>query len=381
MAKQEQEKSVKQAQVILTINQRRWKKFKTLKRGYYSLVILVVAYVLSFFLPLLVNNKALLIKYNGELYSPALRDQFSVGSFSLLGSPFQSGESLGQGANKGECNYRELQDQFEQENSENWVVMPLYPFGPLEDISVEGNIAYLAPFDTQGGQSKMRIFGTDDRGRDVFARMAYGFQISISFALLVAFLEYLIGIPLGAAMGYFGRWFDILMQRFMEIWGSLPFLFIIIIIVSIFRPNFLLLVTLISLFAWLGPTNQIRAQFYREKTRDYVAAAISIGVPTWKIIIKHILPNSLVPIITFFPFAVVGGIGSLVSLDFLGFGLPPPTPSWGEMVGAGLKVVTDGYYWLVLVPLSAMFTTLILVVFIGEGVREAYDPKVFSRLR
>jgi microcin C transport system permease protein len=171
------------------------------------------------------------------------------------------------------------------------------------------------------------------------------------------------------------------MQRFIEIWQSLPFLFLIIILVSIFRPSFLLLVVLLTLFAWISVAAQMRAQYYREKTRDYVAAAVSIGVPTWKILVNHILPNSLVPIITFFPFAVVGGIGALVSLEFLGFGLAPPTPSWGEMVGVGLREITNGYWWLVLVPLGAMFSTLILVVFIGEGVREAFDPKTFSRLR
>jgi microcin C transport system permease protein len=182
-------------------------------------------------------------------------------------------------------------------------------------------------------------------------------------------------------MGYFGRWFDLLMQRFMEIWGSLPFLFLIIIVVSIVRPSFFVLVLLLVVFSWLGIAQQMRAQFYREKTRDYTAAAISIGVPTRRILLRHILPNSLVPIITFFPFAVVGDIGALVSLDFLGFGLAPPTPSWGEMVSIGMDNLTNGYWWLVLVPLGALFVTLMLVVFIGEAVREAFDPKTFSRLR
>lgn len=368
-------------QEILTINQRRWRKFKTLKRGYYSLVILLVSYAISFLLPVLVNNKALVVSYNGKMYFPAVRDLFDIPFIGALGgSSFISGETLGQPNNKAECMYRDLQKQYEQEGGSNYVIMPLYPYAPNEDISVQGNEKYLAPFE-QRGISGMRFFGTDDRGRDVFVRMAYGFQVSMSFALLVAFIEYLIGIPFGAMMGYFGGVFDLLAQRFIEIWSSLPFLFIIIIVVSIIRPSFTLLVFFIALFAWLGPASQMRAQFYREKTRDYVAAAVSIGVPTWKIMIKHILPNSLVPIITFFPFAVVGGISALVSLDFLGFGLPAPTPSWGEMVGVGLDVITDGYWWLVLAPLSAMFTTLILVVFIGEGIREAFDPKVFSRLR
>lgn len=366
---------------ILTINQRRWKKFKTIKRGYFSLVLLTSLYVLSFALPILVNNKALYVRYNGTSYFPAFRDLLDlpvVGS--IGGSPFISGETLGQAGNKAECLYRDLQEQFRREGGDNTVIMPLYPYNPIEDISVSGNEPFCAPMESKG-DSAPRLLGTDDRGRDVLARLSYGFQISLSFALLVAILEYLIGIPIGALMGYFGGKFDLIMQRFIEIWQSLPFLFLIIILVSIFRPSFLLLVVLLTLFAWISVAAQMRAQYYREKTRDYVAAAVSIGVPTWKILVNHILPNSLVPIITFFPFAVVGGIGALVSLEFLGFGLAPPTPSWGEMVGVGLREITNGYWWLVLVPLGAMFSTLILVVFIGEGVREAFDPKTFSRLR
>lgn len=377
----------KQKTEILTINQRRWRKFKSLKRGYISLWILAVSYVLSMFLPLLVSNKALYVSYNGHSYFPAFRDLLDLPVIGALGgSNFISGETLGQQGNAAECNYRQLQKQYEQENAGNTVIMPLYSYSPNEDISsgigehAEIVEQFAAPFESKNG-SVPRLLGTDDRGRDVFSRLTYGFQISMSFALLVAFLEYLIGIPIGAVMGYFGRGFDMLMQRFMEIWGSLPYLFLIIIIASLITPNFILLVGLVTIFAWLGAAAQMRSQVYREKTRDYVAAAISIGVPTRKILLKHILPNSLVPIITFLPFAIVSGIGALVSLDFLGFGLPPTTASWGEMVGVGLAYVTDGYWWLVLVPLGAMFTTLILVVFIGEGVREAFDPKVFSRLR
>lgn len=372
---------------ILSINQRRWRKFKTLKRAYYSLVILVVAYVLSLFLPLIINNRALVVHYQGTTYFPAFRDLLDLPLVGALGgTTFISGESLGQTGNTAECIYRELQRQYKKENAGNWVVMPLYPYSPKEDISAgigagaESVESFAAPLESKNN-SVPRLLGTDDRGRDVFSRMAYGFQISISFALIVALLEYLIGVPIGAAMGYFGGKFDITMQRLIEIWNSLPYLFLIIIIASLFPPNFALLVLLVTIFAWIGPSAQMRSQVYREKSRDYVAAAISIGVPTWKILMKHILPNSLVPIITFLPFAVVSGIGALVSLDFLGFGLPPPTPSWGEMVGVGLEHVTDGYWWLVLAPLGAMFTTLILVVFIGEGIREAFDPKVFSRLR
>jgi len=369
----------------LTVNQRRWRKFKTLRRGYYSLIVLSICYIVSFFLPLLVNNRAVIVHYNGNTYFPAFRDLFDVPILkNLTTPPFISGVSLGQLGNEGECNYRLLDAQYEQEDGDNYVILPLYPYGPLEDITA-GNPAFAAPFEEKDGASG-RIFGTDDRGRDVFARMLYGFQVSITFALILTFIEFLIGIPIGAAMGYWGGKFDIVMQRFMEIWVTLPGLFLIIILVALLNPTntffqFSLILILSAIFAWLGPASQMRAQFLREKTRDYVAAAISIGVPTRSILFKHILPNSLVPIVTSLPFAVVSGITALLNLDFLGFGLMPPTPSWGQMVGVGLQNLTNGYWWLILVPLSAMFLTLIAVVFIGEAIREAFDPKVFSRLR
>jgi microcin C transport system permease protein len=356
-----------------TLFQRRWKKFKSLHRGYISLLILGIFYALSWLLPLLVNNTALAVRYNGQLYFPAVAELFGM-------SKFHAAEEFGQTGTVGEVNYRKLQRQFEQESGDNWVIMPLYAYGPIEDINVEGNTQFLAPLerDPAGG---LRWFGTDDRGRDVFSRMAYGFNVSLTFALCLALLEYLIGIPIGMMSGYFGSWFDLFLQRFIEIWSTLPMLFIIIIVVSIMQPSFILLLGLLSVVEWIGICMLMRAEYLREKGKDYVAAAISIGVPTRTLLIKHILPNSLVPIITYFPFAVVGGIGALVSLDFLGFGLPPPTPSWGEMVHLGLDNITTNKWWLVVAPLSAMFSTLLLTVFVGEGVREAFDPKVFSRLR
>lgn len=363
-----------------TINQRRWKKFKSIRRGYVSLLILLGAYAISFLLPLMINNKPLLISYEGDWYSPAGRE--FLGSLPLIGglapSSFDPASQYGEAGNTGEANYRELQAKWEDAESDNYIIMPLYPFAPNEDVGVDGNESFVEPFAEDGG-GRIRPFGTDDNGRDVLARMAYGFQVSMSFALLIAILEYLIGIPVGAVMGYFGGALDLVLQRIMEIWTALPFLFLIIIIVSFVTPTFSLLVFLLVIFSWLGIATQMRAQFYRERARDYVAAAVSIGVPTRTILLKHILPNTLVPIITFFPFALVGGISALVSLDYLGFGMPPPTPSWGQMISVGLSNITK--YWLVVVPFSAMFLTLTLVVFIGEGIREAFDPKVFSRLR
>ena len=225
----------------------------------------------------------------------------------------------------------------------------------------------------------MHLLGTDDRGRDVFARMVYGFRISMAFALIVTFFSYIIGISIGALLGYYGGWFDIVVQRIVEIWSAMPFLYTVMIFAAIMIPNFWMLVGILVLFGWMGMTYYIRAEFLREKSKDYVAAARAIGCTDSTIIFKHILPNALTPVISFAPFAIVANISSLVSLDFLGFGLPAPTSSWGELLGQGLANLTKP--WLILSPITAFFITLLLVSFIGEAIREAFDPKQYSRLR
>ena len=348
----------KSREISITLLRKRLRKFKSLKRGYYSFLILTILYVVSFFLPMLVNSRALIVRYNGEFYFPVFHG-------------FYAAETFGQEGQLGEAYYRKLKEQFKGEKG-NWVLMPPYPYNPLEDISFEENRMLRPP-------SVERWMGTDDRGRDVFARMAYGFNISISFALILVVINYSIGAAIGACMGYFGGRFDLYFQRLIEIWMTMPFLYVVIIISSIVRPNFILLVFILNLFGWMMMTFYMRAEFYREKAKDYVAAAISMGQSHKKIIFKHILPNALTPLIAFFPFSVVAGVMSLVGLDFLGFGLPPPTPSWGQMVHVGLVNIEK--WWLVLVPLSALFVTLLLTVFIGEALREAFDPKVYSRLR
>lgn len=377
-------KAAETEQKIPTIMQRRWRKFKSLKRGYNSFRILIVAYMLSFCLPILVNNQALMVSYNGQWAFPAVRAFFAdlpIISLIVKKQTYQ-GVTFGQVNNTSECKFRDLKIQYDKEGQGNFVIMPLYPYGYKDMVDADGvrEDVFAKPF-TRTSDGGFRLFGTDDSGADVFSKITYGFNISISFALLLSIIEYLIAIPLGASLGYLGGLFDMLMQRVIEIWASLPLLFLIIIVVSMATPSFGLLLGLLSVASWVGITTYVRAEFYREKSKDYVAAAVSIGIPTWKIMLKHILPNSLVPLITFFPFTLIAGIGSLVSLDFLGFGLPPGTPSWGSMISVGLEHINDGYWWLTVVPLSAMFLTLMLTVFLGEAIREAFDPKVFSRLR
>lgn len=342
----------------VSIFRKRWKKFKTIKRGYYSFLIILFLYIISFLLPFFIGRDALIVRYNGEFSFPIFK--------------YHSAESYGQNL-QGEANYRMLKKQFSEEDKGNWVLLPLYPFGPNENL-----------LDEMGGNpphppSAQHWCGTDDRGRDVFARLAHGFNIGLSFSIIVTLLTYLFGITIGAILGFYGGKIDIFGLRLIEIWGTLPFLFVIIIISSIVQPNFFLLIFILTLFGWIGIVYYIRGEFYREKARDYVSAAVSMGAKNSKIIFSHILPNSLTPVISFAPFAIVANIFSLVSLDFLGFGLPPPTPSWGQLMQQGLSNIDN--WWLIITPLLAMFFTLLTIVFIGEAIREAFDPKVYSRLR
>jgi microcin C transport system permease protein len=353
-----QKENKNRKQVSISLLKKRWRKFKTIKRGYYSFLIILFFYIISFILPLFIGRNALVVKYNDKFYFPVFT--------------YHAASEFNQNT-PGEANYRLLKKQFQEENGENLVLMPFYPYGPNENLldETEGNPPHSPSF--------QHILGTDTSCRDVFARLAYGFNVSISFALSVTFFAFLIGVIIGAIQGFFGGIVDIVLHRLIEIWATLPFLYVIIIVSSLLTPNFFLLCLIMTLFSWVGITFYMRGEFYREKSKDYVSAAVAMGAPNRKLIFNHILPNSLTPIISFAPFAIVGNIASLVSLDFLGFGLPPPTPSWGQLIQQGMTNIE--YWWLVAFPLIAQFLTLIAIVFIGEAVREAFDPKVYSRLR
>lgn len=354
----------------------RWRRFKQLKRGYYSFLLLVTAYLLSFLLPLLMSNRAIAVRYEGKWYFPAFRsyiyDTFGIGINRIyLGEVFGQTAVDGQRV-FGEANYRALDEQFEKSNTGNFVLMPPIPYSPNEQfLDLKRNPPNPPSWD--------HWLGTDDRGRDILVRLAYGFRISISFALLVTGISYAVGTLIGGILGYFGRWIDILGVRFVEIWSAIPFLYTVIILASLFEPSFLLLVLILSAFGWMTISYYVRGEYYREKAKDYVAAAVAVGEGNLAIMIKHILPNALTPIISLAPFAIVAEISALVALDFLGFGLPVPTPSWGELLKQGKQNISEWH--LTVFPLLAMFITLQLIVFIGESIREAFDPKVFSRLR
>lgn len=353
----------------ISIFRKRVRKFKTLKRGYYSFVILLITYAISFILPILINNKALVVHYNGRYYFPIVT--------------YYPASEFGQTA-FGEPDYRSLKKELASHGAGDWVLMPLYPYSATESLLD-------LPGSPPHRPSSEHIFGTDDRARDVFARLSYGFNVSLTFALLVLAFSYVVGVAVGSTLGYFGGKIDILGQRALEIWSSLPFLYTIIIVSSIIipiyipgrnliaQPSFWLLIVILAVFDWVGITYYIRGEFYREKAKDYVGAAIAMGVSEPAIMFKHILPNALTPVVSFAPFAIVANIEALVALDFLGFGLPAPTPSWGELISQGTNYLTD--WWLIFFPLAAVFVTLLLIVFIGEAVREAFDPKEYSRLR
>ena len=352
-----------------SIFQKRLRRFRRLKRGYWSFLLITGTYVASFFLPILATSTALVVRYQGEYYFPMLQ--------------FRSAAEFGQEA-IGEPDYRALRTTFTETGEGDWVLMPPYPYSPSESL-----------FDLPGAPphepSREHPFGTDDRGRDVLVRLAYGFNISLTFAILVAVMAYTVGVTVGGCLGYISGKLDLFGQRAIEIWASLPFLYTIIILSSIvvpvyvpgrnqlLQPSFWLLVFILAAFDWMAMTYYVRGEFYREKAKDYVGAAIVTGVPRVSVMFRHILPNALTPVISFAPFSIVANISTLVALDFLGFGLPAPTPSWGGLIGQGMNNLTK--WWLVFFPLGVLFATLLLVVFIGEAVREAFDPKEHTRLR
>lgn len=259
---------------------------------------------------------------------------------------------------------------------DNIVIMPVYPYGPKENVLREMAVGVTPPT----APDSVNWFGTDKSGRDVFARLVYGYRISMTFSLVIVFFTYAIGVTVGAMLGYYGGKFDIIAQRFVEIWSAMPFLYTVMLMSSLVQPNFMYLVLILSAFSWMGITYYIRGEFYREKAKDYVAAAVSQGEGSLSIIFRQILPNAITPIVTFAPFSVVSNTLALVALDFLGFGLPPDAPSWGGLMSQGQQSLLLSP-WLFLFPLGAQFIVLLLVVFVGEAIREAFDPKVFSRLR
>lgn len=329
-------------------------RFKSIRRGYYSFIIFSILVLLSCFAELLVNNRAVLVHYQDNWYFPTYG---AVTPGTTFGFDYQY-----------ETNYRDLQKRMQQEKSGDFVIMPLVPYSPYENDLREGEYPPFPP-----SVADKHYLGTDTIGRDVMARLVYGFRTAIFFSLILLVVSYLIGISIGAAMGYFGGLFDLLFQRIIEIWSNIPFLYVIMIISSIMIPNFFTLVAIILVFGWIQMTWYMRTVTYKEKAREYVMAARALGASHRRVIFNHILPNTVSIIVTFIPFSIANGIIALTSLDYLGFGLPAPTPSWGELLAQGSNNLEST--WIVSSVIVAMTVILVMVTFIGEAVREAFDPK------
>jgi len=335
---------------------KQWKRFRSIKRGYYSLIAIVVLLVMSLFSELLVNNRALIVKYEGDYYFPTY-------------AAFMPGTDFGLDYQY-ETNYRELRTLFEQQPG-NWVLLPPVPYSAFEtDFKLETFPPYPPSL-----QDK-HFLGTDVSGRDVLARLTYGFRLAMAFSIILLACNYLVGIAIGCAMGFWGGVFDLLFQRLIEIWSNVPFLYVIMIVASVVVPSFWTLVTVMVIFGWMGMTWYMRTSTYKEKAREYVAAARALGASNTRIVFRHILPNSISIVVTFIPFSVAAGVTALTALDYLGFGLPPPTPSWGELLAQGTANLQAP--WIVTSVVAAMTVVLLMVAYVGEAIREAFDPKKFT---
>ncbi|MBX7059518.1 MAG: ABC transporter permease subunit [Leptospirales bacterium] len=334
----------------------RWRRFRSMGRAYWSLLALSIAFGLSLFSEVLANEKPLFLYVNDRAYFPVLR--YYPGS--AFGQPFS--EEADYNALRGDAAFR----------ARAWMISAPIPHDPNRPyLMISGAPPY--PISAE------HWLGTDRLGRDLLARLIYGFRICMLFSLSLVVLSLALGLSLGALQGYLGGAFDIVMQRFIEIWSALPFLYVVILIASVYGRSFAILIFVMSLFSWIGLSLYMRGEVFRQRSQVYVNVARALGASHWRILFRHILPNSLTPVITLLPFQLIGGITSLTALDFLGLGLPPSTPSWGELLQQGVDVIRE-YPRITLVTSLALFATLMLATFIGEGVREALDPRARQRV-
>jgi len=444
------------------IMRKRLQRFRAIKRGYYSFVVLAAALLLSIFAPYLAESRALLVWYEGRVYLPTF-EYYPMRTFDQEPPPAWGTADL-------ETEYLRLAGEWDLEreryrraveaagndpraiaaadarypNRGNRVLMPVIPWDPYQndfwyneilneiqvlldggadqeavnlarrdglgeladaiedgrirgmmedaDQSLTGDLVGLARSGAMRSLAKLGMvpptapdfgrrhyLGTDSQGRDVASRLFYGFRISMFFALFLVLTGQAVGTLVGSLQGYLGGRFDIVSQRVIEVLLAVPFLYVVIVMASLIAPNFWVLLALMALFQWISITFYMRTEMYREKTREYCLAARSYGASHLRIIFRHLLPNCLTPLVTFTPFAIVGAIFALTGLDYLGYGLPAPTPSWGELIDQALQLENRDKLWLTFAPFGALTFTLVLVVFIGESVREAFDPKQYAK--
>ncbi len=329
------------------LSRKRWRIFKASKTAVFSSILLIFLVFATFFSPFIANSRPLLLKYKNQYYFPIAMD-YSADTFAIT--------------DRLDVNYRTL-----TLDSHDFAIWPIVQWDPFESNSIVDSYP--------SAPTKSNMMGTDDRGRDVLTRLLYGFKYSITYAVAVWFISLSVGVLLGGAMGFFGGKVDFIGQRFVEVLSTVPSFFLLIILISIFAPSLWMLIIISCLFSWINISYYIRGEFLKNRNREFVEAARSLGASNTSIIFKHILPNSLTPIITFAPFTIAAEIVGLAGLDYLGFGLQVPTPSWGELLSQAQKNYTIAW-WLALYPSLALFLVLTLLNLIGQGVRDAMDPNM-----
>ncbi|MDE2616755.1 MAG: ABC transporter permease [Burkholderiales bacterium] len=341
--------------ISLSPSRRAWQRFRRNRLGYWSLLIFCVLFVLSLGAELISNDKPLIARHHGQWYLPILHNVPETTFGGDFATPTDYLDPF-------------IQRQFAQPGN-----FALYPPNPYHHSTIN----YFAKEPNPSGPSADNWLGTDDRGRDVVARLLYGFRISVLFALVLTIIGVLLGVITGAVQGYFGGKIDLGFQRFIEIWGSMPELYLLIIFSAMFDPSISLLLILLSLFGWMGLSDYVRAEFLRNRQLDYVRAARAMGLSNAQIIWRHILPNSLTPVVTFLPFRMSAAILALTSLDFLGLGVPPGTPSLGELLAQGKNNIDA--WWISLSTFGVLVITLLLLTFMGDALRDALDPRKADR--
>ena len=368
------------AKLASPIWQRRWQAFKANKRGYFSLRLFLTIFVVSMCAELIANDKPVLARYKGELLMPALVDypEAKFGGFLAI------------------TDYKDpvIKDEIEQNGWMLWppirysytsinkdyprlkggegrcLGFPAPPYWATRAAYCEAPPDQLQRFQSFGNRNWL---GTDDQGRDVVARVLYGLRLSLLFGLILTIISAAIGVTAGAVQGYFGGWVDLIFQRFLEIWSSIPYLYVLIIISSVLVPGFWTLLGVLLLFQWVSLVGVVRAEFLRGRNFEYITAARALGLSDWKIMFKHLLPNAMVATLTFLPFKLSASITALTALDFLGLGLPPGSPSLGELLAQGKANLQA--IWLGFTAFASLAVILSLLIFIGEAVRDAFDPR------
>ncbi len=360
--------------IMSPLNRRRWQNFKRNRRGYWSFWIFIVLFVVSLFAELIANDRPFLIKMDGKLYFPA----FITYSETTFGGDFETAADYRDPflqkliADKGGTMVWPLiRYSYDTHNLDLPTPAPSKPTWMLTEAECKTVV------EKKGLNScrdlEYNWLGTDDQGRDVLARLIYGFRISVLFGLSLTIASSMIGIAAGGIQGYFGGWIDLLFQRFIEIWSAIPSLYLLLILSSVLVPGFFVLLGILLLFSWVSLVGLVRAEFLRGRNFEYITAARALGVSNRVIMIRHLLPNAMVATMTFLPFIVSSSVMTLTALDFLGFGLPPGSPSLGELLSQGKANVQAP--WLGFTGFFAVAIMLSLLIFIGEAVRDAFDPR------